>query len=464
MSRIKFTPLGGVGEIGRNCFCYSDPIPVLKENNEYVKESIVIDAGELVVRDKRGIDVLPNTEIIKKFREDGTIKGIFITHGHLDHGSGAPLISIEFCLPVLISHTALHFIVQQCRYRAFQKVDARISKSVDRHSEYFQHEVRKQLVDELPINLRHREGFDESKHCIREGMKFQFGNFKVTPIKVNHSIEDTFGFLMEGNGLRILHLPDHKMAGFTHAERKEFEDRLRGIAYPRIDLLVMEALNSGIPGFTPFEQEVIDSLEDELRNLVNKNRIFIPFFSSNTRRFKKLYELVLKVNKGEPPAFLGSSMRHSAKFLKLEYTPFKKAKFIFCTGSQAEEGSALKRLIENRTIGEGDAIISSSRSIPENEKYLREMYQDLDKLGVYIILHEGEIEKLGLKDCNNIQEEFTHVSGHGYQEDKKLVLNITHPKIVVPYHAGKEEVEIFKTLVPRGTECRIIPNNETLEI
>ena len=452
--KVLITPLGGVGEVGRNCFLY-----------EYKDHALVIDCGIMPQKEENGAggDLLwenphyPKLEILdEKIREGKKISAL-ITHAHLDHiGAIAELIRRR--IPIHISRFAQKFFV--ARY-----LDS--------------------FIFEEDIKIANLITLADGKSS------FQFGDFSITCFPVPHSIPNTFGVSVKVGGKNILHLTDFKFQGLEEG-RSFLENTLLDIKNDcgTIDALLLDTLNAEIPGYTPPERKVIQSLE-EIISQTKQGKIFITFFSSNIQRMEEILKVCLRLNR--PVRVLGQGMKTSRdEFCKINTYKDRERKFtrerygqrpyaypgevILLAGSQGEESSHLWKALVGGWLGDNgryhksdtriyskDTIVLSSRCIPGNEKPVRELLEGISRRRAKIILHEGESRKLQLPF--RVKEKFVHVSGHGYQGDQLRVIEIAAPKKIIPVHAERQKTEIFAGLLGDNSQKIIIPSlGETIII
>lgn len=384
---FKVIPLGGVEEIGINCTAI-----------EYNDHILVIDAGlGFSDVDHLGVDYLiPNFDYLKENKSK--LEGFFITHGHLDH-IGA------------IAHFA----------EELGQIDI------------FAPEFAAEL-----IKLRAKEAKIENKINLRlVGDKSVLHNGKVTVeyFRVNHSIPDSFGIIIKTPAGTIVHSGDFKFDNSPLNEPTADYLKMARTGEEGVKVLLSDSTNSTRKGHSISEYEIMGRLSDVISSA--KGRVIVATFSSLVTR---LYALVEIAKQEERKVFIsGRSMANSIDISKkLGYIRAKNDLFvkdnqinrysdenvlILATGSQGENMSALARMArgEHRQVKlkRGDTVILSSSVIPGNDLLVQNLIDDLSRLGA----------KIYHQDIMNL-----HTSGHGFQEDQKLMINLFKPEYFMPVH------------------------------
>lgn len=383
---LKVIPLGGLGEIGLNMMVI-----------EYDQFILVVDAGLMFPEDYMpGVDVvIPDFHYLKENRNK--LHAIILTHGHEDHIGAMPFLLKEFTLPVFGTDFTIELLREKLK-------------------EHNLHEH---------INLEK----------IQPGEITEFGPFKVEFIQVNHSIVDGVGLAIETPEGILIHSGDFKI-DYTPVDGQS-TDLVRFARYGEKGVLAFfsDSTNIEKEGFTLSESEVGRTLEAIFQNC--HGRIIVAVFASNINRIQQIINLAVKF--GRKVLFSGKSMRTNVRiarelgFISMpEETVVEEKKInllpdnrvtIITTGSQGEPLSALTRMAHNRhkiiKIKDGDTIILSSRFIPGNEKAITSMINNLYRMGAGVVYEKvSEI----------------HSSGHAYQEELKLMLNLVKPKYFVPIH------------------------------
>ena len=424
MAGILITPLGGVGYVGQNCFLY-----------EFDGHAVVIDCGIKPLgcekratsgRDGWG-DPPTRLDILDGVLGMGSNAIGIGTHAHLDH-IGAVAELAKRGIPVYMSEWSNEFL--------------------PRYAE----------------NLRMPVGFRPYALANNRIIQLNHGEFEVILVPFPHSIRGAYGVLMRVGGKNILHLSDFKFNGVKDSAdetRQTFRD-IREIS-GRIDCLLLDVLNSELPGFTPPEQQVFGSTEAILAE--KRGRVVITFFSTNLDRMEGILDIAKK--QGLKVRIAGMGMSNSYALLGRRGDNFSRDDWdvLLVSGSQGESRSGLERMARGDPsysikLGTGDTALFASRSIPGNETCERAELNALHARGVKIILHHGEAQKLGLDFA--VEEMFLHVSGHEQLGGLLEAVNILEPGAVVPIHAPWCRVEFFEQAV--GIRVRRVAVGETLEV
>ncbi|MCD4756081.1 ribonuclease J [bacterium] len=385
---LKLCTLSGTTEVGRNCNFL-----------EYKDEILIVDAGfSFPGNDMYGIDYLiPNTSYLRKNKHK--VKGIAITHGHLDHTGALRYLLPDLDFPPIFAGN-------------FAK--ALIEARLEEHG----------LAKKTTI------------HPVKRRTTVRVGKyFKVTFIGVNHSIPDAFALFVETPNGTVFFSGDYKIdtnpANEPEADYQHLKS-LRG----KIDLALMESTNASTPGKAPSETEIANNLYRVITKA--EGRVIVAAFSSLLTRLYTLIEIAKKTNKKivlsgrslEQTILIAQQQRYLdiPKGLIIKERDIRHYKdnelLVLSTGSQAERYAALNRisLNEHRFIKakKGDLVIMSSSEIPENVTKIEKMTNRLIALGVELIKDSAE---------NKV-----HSTGHGYQEDMKMMHTLIQPKVVMPIH------------------------------
>jgi len=384
---IRIIPLGGLNEIGKNMTVY-----------ECMGDMFVVDCGNTFPDSEMfGVDlVIPDFTYI--LENTDKIKGIVITHGHEDHIGALPYLLREVNLPVY----------------ATRLTKGLIENKLSEHS----------LKSVVEI------------HEIRPGDRIQLGCMTVVPIHVNHSIPDAVGLAIESPAGTVVTTGDFKI-DYTPPQG-ETTDLATFAEYGRTGVLAFlaDSTNAERRGSSASEKTVGRSFEGFFEKAAGK-RIIIATFASNIYRIQQILDLAVK--HGRKVAVSGRSMINNIQmafdlgYLTVPETvmiePEKVKDYepgqvvLITTGSQGEPLSALSRMASGThrqfSIGPADFIIISATPIPGNEKMVTKVVNGLMKLGATVI-YESMYD--------------VHVSGHAYQEELKLMLNLVKPQYFMPVH------------------------------
>lgn len=380
---IKIIPLGGLDEVGKNMTAF-----------EYKDEIIVVDAG-IAFPDNAmyGVNVvIPEMEYLRENKEK--VKQLVITHGHEDHIGAIPYFLKEFDVNVYATKLTTALIRNKLKG---QKHSIKNLKIVDKNSK-----IKGKYMD-------------------------------VEFFETNHSIPDSVGLVIKTPLGNVVHTSDFKI-DYTPIDGKSLDyARIGEISREGVFLMLSDSTNSLKEGFSPSEDAVAGKLFEKISKC--KDRVIATTFASSLYRIQSLITIAEKTNRKVVP--IGRSMKNNIKTaLRLGYlksssetviTDKQMSEYkgdeilIITTGSQGEPTSALKRMVEEKNplikLTEKDTVFFSSHSIPGNEKSVNELVNELCKKGVEIHMG-GDI----------------HTSGHGYQEELKLMLSLFKPRYFMPVH------------------------------
>ena len=390
---LRITPLGGLGEIGKNITLY-----------EYGDDMFLVDCGmSFPDEEMPGIDiVIPDfTYVIKNADK---IKGLVVTHGHEDHIGAIPYLLKECNFPIYGTALTLGLVEGKLREH--------------------------KLLDRANLNT------------IKPGDKVKFGKFTVEFIHVNHSIPDAVAVAVETPVGTVVQTGDFKI-DTTPIDGDVIDlARFSELGKKGVLALLSDSTNAERPGFTPSERIVGESFSHLFKKAENK-RIIVATFSSNIHRVQQIIDEAVRC--GRKVAVSGRSMINVVQvaselgYLSVpdgvlididmikRYTPEQLV--IITTGSQGEPMSALHRMAfgDHRKveIGPGDFIIISATPIPGNEKLVTKVVNELLKLGAEVVYEK-------MYDV--------HVSGHACQEELKIMLDIVKPKFFIPVHGEQKHL------------------------
>lgn len=384
---LKFIPLGGLGEIGKNMYAV-----------EYGDDIIVVDCG-LMFPDQElpGIDyIVPDISYLEANREK--VLGIIITHGHEDHTGALPFVLPRLNVPLYGTRLTLGLIGNK-------------------------------LKEDQPTLKTHMNE-------VKAGDVIRIGPFSVRFIAVSHSIPDAVALSIETPLGRIVHTGDFKLDSTPIDGRVTDYGAFAEEGDKGVLLLASDSTNAERKGFTPSERIISGTLEQLYRNYRTR-RIIISSFASNVHRIQQVVDGAMRFNR--KIAFLGRSMVRNVELAReLGYLKIDKKMMvpiedigkvpdnqlvILTTGSQGEPFSGLVMMSrgEHRqvSLGDHDAVFLLASVIPGNEKLVNNTINRLFALGCEVVYE---------------QDRQTHVSGHASSEELKIILNLVRPQYFVPIH------------------------------
>ena len=402
-AKLRVLPLGGLGEIGKNMMVI-----------EYEDSIVVVDAGlRFPTAEMLGIDlVLPDFSYIRERADD--IEAIVITHGHEDHLGALPWVlrelrrETEELPPIYSSKLTIAM--------ARSKLDEHKLKDVE-------------LIDVLP------------------GDEIAAGPFDIELIHMTHSIPDTCAVAVSCELGTVLMTGDYKFDQTPVDGEPADVQRLAELGREGVLLLCGDSTNADRPGFSPSERVVGPHLEEVFSRA--EGRIIVTSFASNIHRVQQVIDAAAAL--GRKVALVGRSMRKNVGIgrtlghievpdgifiqpQEVEDWPDHKV-IVISTGSQGEPLSALRRMAHNDhrqiKLREGDTVVFSATPIPGNERAVNEIVDRLYHIGCDVI---------------TTADAQIHASGHGYQEEIKLMLNLTRPRYVMPVHGDHKRIHLHGQL------------------
>jgi len=417
---LRIIPLGGVGEIGKNCYVF-----------EYGDDIVVVDCGLMFPDEEMfGIDlVVPDVTYLKERRAN--LRAFLITHAHEDHVGGLPYVLPEFPgVPVYASTLARGL---------------------------------------LGVKFKEHKLHNNPLVPLDPGDDLMIGPFEAIPFRVGHSIPDAMGIALRTpvgvvvttGDFKFDHTPiDGKLSDFATLARMGEEG---------VVCLLSDSTRAENPGYTPSERTVGEAFREIMEGL--DGRVIVATFASNIARIQQVFDAAASFNR--QVAVVGRSMEQNTRIATdlgyLTYLPSQMlAKdritdhpagrtVIATTGAQGEPMAGLARMA-NRDhrfveIQQGDTVIVSASPIPGNEEYVARTIDNLFKAGANVFYHT--IKR-------------AHVSGHASQEELKLMLGLTKPKNFIPIHGEfRMQVQHGRLAIETGVAPEnvfIIENGTPIEI
>ena len=418
---LKIIPLGGLDGIGKNMTVF-----------ECGDDMVLVDAGLMFPDDSQpGIDlVLPDYTYVLENEEK--LRGIVVTHGHEDHTGSLPYLlqDLNNKVPIFSSKLTLGFI------------EGKLSEFRIRAPKF-------------------RE--------VRGGSHVNLGCIQIDFFSMTHSIPGALGVFIRTPQGTVLHTGDFKLDQTPIDGITPDYAAINKFAKQGIDLLMSDSTNATRPGFTKSEAEVGPSLYAAIKNA--PGRVFVASFSSHIHRLQQICDAARRCHR--KIVVTGRSMLTNTRVAReLGYLDISEEDIIdayeinnipedqivvMCTGSQGEPLSALSRMAngEHKTLSmhEGDTVIISATPIPGNEKGVQQVINSLAKIGC---------------DIYDKNRTLVHVSGHGSQEELKLMLAMTKPSYFMPVHGEavhlRAHADLARKMGMADDHIFVLDNGDSLEM
>ena len=418
---LRVIPLGGLDGIGKN-------MTVIECGDDMV----LVDAGLMFPDDSQpGIDlVLPDYTYV--LENEDKLRGIVVTHGHEDHTGSLPYLlqDLNNKVPIFSSKLTLGFI------------EGKLSEFRIRAPKF-------------------RE--------VKDGSHVNLGCISLDFFSMTHSIPGALGVFIRTPQGTVLHTGDFKLDQTPIDGVTPDYAAINKFAKQGIDLLLSDSTNATVPGFTKSEAEVGPSLLNAIKNA--KGRVFVASFSSHIHRLQQICNAAKACHR--KVVVTGRSMLTNTRvarelgYLKIDDSDIIDAFdignlpedqiVVMCTGSQGEPLSALSRMAngEHKTLSihEGDTVIISATPVPGNEKAVQQVINSLAKLGC---------------DVYDKSRALVHVSGHGSQEELKLMLAMCKPTYFMPVHGEavhlRAHAQLARKLGMREDHIFVLDNGDSLEM
>lgn len=421
-NKLLIAALGGVNEIGKNMYLI-----------QYDQDIVVIDCGSKFPDESLpGIDlIVPDITYLLENRDK--VRALIVTHGHEDHIGGIPYLLKQLNVPVYGTQLTIGLIkIKLKEHGLLRNAELQV------------------------INV------DSTVHV---------GAIQASFFATSHSIPDCVGIFFQTPEGNVVHTGDFKFDMSPVSGPYPDLHRMADIGKQGVKVLLSESTNAERPGFTPSERSVGGHILDAFARA--EQQVFISTFASNVNRVQQIIDAAVETNR--KLVLLGRSMVNVVSvakdlgYLKLpddllidakmteQYPPEKIA--ILCTGSQGEPMAALSRLASSKhphiEILPGDTVIIAAGAIPGNERNLAHVIDNLYVLGANVIYGSGSSAGM-------------HVSGHGSQEELKLMLTLMKPEYLIPVHGEFRMLYQHRLLAESvgipNENVFIVRNGETIQI
>ena len=409
---LRITPLGGLGDIGRNMTSF-----------EVNDDLLFVDCGVLFPSDDHpGVDlILPGLHLVEDRLNE--VKALVLTHGHEDHIGAVPyLLRRRSNIPVYGSRLTLAFVREKLREHRIRDVDFRE---------------------------------------VAEGDRITVGEFDLEFLAVNHSIPDALAVVLRTPGGTVLHTGDFKMDQLPLDGRLTDLNGFARLGDEGVDLFMADSTNAESPGFTTHEREIEPALERVFANA--RQKLIVACFASHVHRVQQVMDAAVRHKR--KVVYVGRSMvRNMGVARELGYLRVPENTLIdlkqidnyrddevliISTGSQGEPLSALSRISNHEhpvvTAGPGDVVLLASSLIPGNENPVYRVINGLARNGVNVV-HRGNA--------------MVHVSGHASAGELLYCYNLLKPKNALPIHGEiRHLIANAKLAVATG-----VPENRALVV
>lgn len=418
---LRIIPLGGLEEVGANMMAY-----------EYGDDIIIVDAGFAFPDESTpGIDyIIPETKYLEDRKKN--IRGIFITHGHMDHIGAIPYILTKLGDPPIYSMPLSIGMIKK-RLEEFN------------------------LVNRARLNTVHRDD------------TIPAGNFSVRFFGVNHNIPDSVGLAISTPAGVVVHTGDWKIDHTPINEAVTEFGKIASLGDNGVLALLSDSTNAIKEGYSLSEREIGKTIDRVFQNA--SGRIIFASFSSLIPRIQQVLDIAAKydrkvivtgrsiVNTLETAISMGYIKIQPKIIIKSEQAgkyPDNKI-VVLTTGGQGEEASQLARMSrgEHRfiTIKEGDTVVISASTIPGNERSVVTVIDNLIREGADVIY-------------NKILD--IHTGGHAQQEELKLMMQLVKPKYFIPIHGElhmlSAHAKVAQSVGIPKQNCFLLGNGNVLEV
>ena len=395
----KVFALGGLNEVGKNMYCI-----------EHKNELIIIDSGVRFAEDDiPGIDyIIPDYTYLAQNQDK--IKALLITHGHEDHIGGIPFLLQKITVPMIYASPLATALIKR-------KLEERKPAFPTSFTE---------INDESVIKTKY----------------FNIGFFRTT-----HSIPESLGIVINTPNGRVVSTGDFKFDLTPVGEEADLQV-MSFLGTTGVTLLMSDSTNSEIEAFSISEKKVSNAIQNIFRK--TEGRLIVATFASNVHRVQQIVEAAIKFDRriliygrsmenviqtSRNLGYIKCPDRYFINNDQAKRMPDEKI-LILCTGSQGEPLAALSRIAAGVhkfvTIKPGDTVVFSSSAIPGNATSINKVVNKLFRSGANVLTNSA---------LNSI-----HTSGHGSQEEQKLMLMLMKPKYFMPMHGEYRMLKIHAQL------------------
>jgi ribonuclease J len=387
--KLRIIPLGGLEEVGRNMTLF-----------EYDKDIIIVDMGlQFPEENMPGIDyIIPNVNYLKG--KERNIRGVFITHGHMDHIGAIPHLMPKLGNPPMFTAALTAGIIKK---------------------------KQEDYTNASPLNIK----------IVNFESKINLGNFKIEFFHVNHNIPDVLGLVIYTPEGLIIHTGDFKFDHSPTTDKPADIGRIASLGSQNVLALMSDSTGAENPGHSVSEQDIQKTLDEILSKA--QGRVIVATFSSLISRIQQIITISEKYER--KVAIDGYSMKTNIEIAtSLGYLKYKKGTLIrpeqmknypdnkvslMCTGAQGEGKAVLMRIVnkEHRSIQikREDTVIFSSSVVPGNERTVQNLKDQLYRQGANVVHYK-------MMDV--------HAGGHAQIEDLKMMINLIKPKFFMPIHGN----------------------------
>lgn len=424
---LRVIPLGGLEEVGRNCTIFE-----YYDTETKIRDIIIVDLGlQFPEETMMGIDyIIPNIAYLKNKTKD--IRGIVITHAHMDHIGAIPYVLDKLGNPPMYAGELARGIIEkrQEEFPAMPKPNIISVKSDDRVS---------------------------------------LGAFEIEFVHVNHNIPDSFALAIRTPVGTIFHTGDYKFDRNPALQEPTDIGRIAHIGKEGVKLLLADSTSVIEEGYSIPESDIEKSLDDIFMRF-SKNRLILATFSTLISRLQQAFRLAEK--HGRKVAVEGYSMKsnveiaHQLGYMKFDIKTLISSKkaaalpvdkvIILCTGAQGEGNATLMRIAQREhphiKLSSRDVVLFSSSVIPGNERTIQGVHDSLARQGAKVI---------------NYRMMDIHSGGHAYREDAKMLFNLVRPEYFIPIHGNhfmlRIHEEIARDLGVKPEKIFVMDNGQVLQ-